>query len=404
MFTRTLLPALAAVGLANAQTATICSQPTITLASQADASALANCATISGAIVISPSASGTISVDGPQQVVGGFSALNAGNLVTLGSTTITSIGGDFTLTNLTTLSTLSFGSLKSCKNIAWSALPALPELTFAATVSKATSVVITNTFLSSLDGINLLTCETLDINNNNRLNTFSTQIANVTNQLTIDSNGVNLAVSFPNLMTVANATFKNASSITVPSLSTVSGSLGFYGTNMESVSAPNLTSIGGKTLGVDGGGLAFVGNAKLANISMPRLNQVSGAFQIANNSALTAISFPSLSKVGGAIDFSGNFSTPELPALTQVSGGFNVQSTAQIDCSTFDQEKGTVILGANDKAYTCLTTADAQAGVGSATTSGGSSSSTSKAAAASYGINEAVAGLSVVGGLLQMLL
>jgi len=282
----------------------------------------------------------------------------------------------------------------------------LSTLTFPAIITKSSSVLITNTFLSTLDGINLATAKVLDINNNNRLRKFDTQIVNVTGSLTIDSNGQNLDVTFPNLQMVGNATFRNASGVTLPSLASVSGAIGFYGCNFESLSAPNLTTIGGTANGAQGGGVAFVANSQLANISLPLLKNVAGAVQIANNSALTAIDLPSLSSVGGAIDFSGNFSTPQLPALTLVSGGFNVQSTAQIDCSTFDKQSAQksnaqVILGK----YTCITTADAKSGVGSATTTGSSgASTTSKAAAVSYGVNSALAGISVVGGILRMLL
>ena len=99
-------------------------------------------------------------------------------------------------------------------------------------------------------------------------------------------------------------------------------------------------------------------------------------------------------------------SSPQLPKLALVSGGFNCQSTAKIDCSKFDklsaqESNAQVILGK----YTCLTTADAKSGLNSASgTSSSPSKSTSKAAAASYGVNTAVAGISVVGGLLRMLL
>jgi hypothetical protein len=102
-------------------------------------------------------------------------------------------------------------------------------------------------------------------------------------------------------------------------------------------------------------------------------------------------------------------SSPQLPALTLVAGGFNCQSTAQIDCTTFDKlsaqkSNSQVILGK----YTCLTTADAKSGLGSAsgtsTSSAPPKSTTSKAAAASFGVDSAVAGISVVGGLLRMLL
>jgi hypothetical protein len=403
MFAQKLIvPALAVASFAAAQSSAICSQATATINSQADATAFASCSTISGSVVVSSAASGVISIDGPQQITGDLTCENAGGLTSFGSTTIGSIGGAFTLTNLTLLSTLNMAALTSVKTIDWTALPALPGLTFGSTVSKATSVTISNTFLSTLDGINLGTVATLQIDNNNRLRTFSTQVANITSAVNINSNGNSLEVSFPNLIWAANMTLRNVSSISIPSLATVNGSLGFYGNYMTDIAAPNLTSVGSTATGQ--GSLAFVANGKLANISMPLLKSVGGADQIANNTDLDSISFPSLSVVGGAIDFSGNFSTPSLPALTNVKGGFNIQSTAQIDCTGFQAEAGSgkVIQGT----FICKTTADATTlGSSSSTSSGSSASSTSsKGAAVSYGVNEAVAGLSVIGGLLQMLL
>jgi len=403
MFAQKLIvPAFAVISIVAAQSASICSQATATINSQADATAFASCSTISGSVVVSSSASGVISIDGPQQITGDLTCENAGGLTTLGSTTIGSIGGAFTLNNLTLLSTLSMTDLTSVKTIAWTALPALSALTFPSTVSKATSVTISNTFLSTLDGINLNTVATLQIDNNNRLKTFSTQVANVTSAVNINSNGNSLDVSFPNLIWAANMTLRNVSSISIPSLATVNGSLGFYGNYMDSIAAPNLTSVGSTATGQ--GSLAVDANSKLTNLSMPLLKTVGGANQVANNTALGNVSFPALTTVGGAIDFSGSFSTPQLPALNNVKGGFNVQSTVQIDCSGFKSESGSgkVIQGT----FICETTANATT-LGSATSSGGSSAATatsSKGAAASYGMNEAVAGLSVIGGLLQMLL
>jgi aspartate 1-decarboxylase len=400
--TKLVVPALAALlSVTAAQTSSICSQATATINSQADATAFASCATISGSVVVSSSASGVVSIDGPQQITGDLTVENAGGLTSFGSTSLGSIGGTFTLTNLTLLSTLSFGDLTSVKTIAWTALPALSSLTFPSTISKATSVTISNTFLSTLDGINLDTVSVLEIDNNNRLTTFSTQVANITSSVNINANGNNLVVSFPNLIWAANMTFRNVSSVSIPSLATINGSLGFYGNYMTNIAAPNLTSVGSTATGA--GSYAFVANAKLANISMPLLATVGGAFQIANNTGLTGIDFPALTTVGGAIDFSGNFSTPLLPALNNVKGGFNVQSTAQIDCSTFDSEHSSKIIQGT---YTCKTTADATSiGGTTGTTTGSSASATSsKGAAVSFGVSEAVAGLSVIGGLLQMFL
>jgi hypothetical protein len=95
---------------------------------------------------------------------------------------------------------------------------------------------------------------------------------------------------------------------------------------------------------------------------------------------------------------------PELPKLKDVKGGFNMQSTSEIDCSGFQALRDSEVIQGT---YTCKTTADAQSGVdsGSGTdSSSGASPSGSKGAAVSYDVNSAVAGLSVVGGLLGMLL
>jgi hypothetical protein len=207
------------------------------------------------------------------------------------------------------MSTLSFTQLTAAKNIKFSALQALSQFTFPAIVSKATTVLITNSFITKLDGLNLASVASLDINNNNRLQKFDTQLVNVTTQLTIDSNGQALQVTLPNLKNVGNATFRNASVVLIPSLSSVSGAIGFYGCNFESLMAPNLTSVGGTTQGANGGGIAIVANSRLANISFPMLQTVAGAAQIANNTKLNAIDLPNLSTVGGAIDLSGNFTT-----------------------------------------------------------------------------------------------
>ena len=208
---------------------------------------------------------------------------------------------------MTLLSTLQFNDLTAAKTIHFEALPNLNTLTFPSIISKASSVTISNTFLSTLSGIDLDSVDTLEIDNNNRLTTFNTQIANITSSVNIAANSHDLQVSFPNLIWVANMSVRAVASISIPSLEVVNGSLGFYESFMTSISAPNLTSVGNFATGQ--GSLAFVANSMLANITMPALTSIGGADQVANNSALTAISFPKLSTVGGAIDFSGNFST-----------------------------------------------------------------------------------------------
>lgn len=239
---------------------------------------------------------------------------NATQLTSFGSSSIGTITGTWTMSSLTILTSLSFTDLTSVGSISWSALPALSTLTFPSFITSAKSVLITNTFLSSLDGLNLQTVGTLDINNNNRLQTFSTQLQNATELINIDANGNNLQVEFPNLVTAANITFRNVSSISTPSLASVNGSFGFYGNYFTEYSAPNLTIVGNPNA-PNTGSLAVVNNAMLQNISFPLLQTVEGADQVANNTALMNISMPALKTVGGAIDFSGNFSRYVLTEL-----------------------------------------------------------------------------------------
>lgn len=400
MFAKVFLPALAVAALASAQTSSVCSQSTATINSQTDATALADCSTISGSVLVSSSASGTISIDGPQQIKGDLICENAGGLTSLTSSSINAISGAFTLNNLTLLSTLGFTDLETVGTIGWTALPALSQLTFTSVVTSASSVTISNTFLSTLDGINLGTVETLQIDNNNRLKTFSTQVANITSGADISANGESLVVEFPNLIWAANLTFRNVSSVSIPSLAVINGSLGFYGNYLTSIAAPNLTAVGSTATGQ--GSFSVVSNSALTSLSVPVLATIGGADQIQDNYALSNISFPVLTTVGGAIQFSGNFTTPNLPDLVNVKGGFNVSSAQAIDCSSFKAEAGSgkVIQGV----YNCETTADGTLSSSASGTSSGASSTATKGAAASYGISEAAAGLSVIGGLLQLLL
>ena len=404
MYTKTLLPALAVFGAAVAQTSNRCNSDA-EINAQADADLYASCTRINGDVVIGSEASNTVALNGPRSVTGSFRASNATQLFSISSNSIESIGGTFELNGLEQLSTLSFEQLTSVGDIKWTALGNLGTLTFPATVSTAKSVVITNTFLSTLDGINLDSVDTLDISNNRRLTRFSTQVKSISSLINIATNNADLSVELPNLIWAKEMTFRNLSSVSIPSLAVVNGSLGFYATYMESLSAPNLTTVG--NFGSAQGSLSFVANEALANVTLPKLSSIGGAALIANNTVLQDISLPELTQVAGAVDFSGVFTTPELPKLNNVRGAFNMQSKSQIDCSGFQKLKS-VIQGK----FTCTTTSDAKSADGtsaSGTGSGGTATSpnasaTSTNAAVAFGAGEAVAGMSVLGALFSLLL
>lgn len=402
MYASKVLAALAVVGFATASssatstTASQCSQATATISSQADASSLASCPTFTGDIVVDPSIGTSLTLDGIQQIEGSLTVSNAVNLTTLSASDLNSISGTMMLNDLTVLSTLQFPVLKTIGTINFQTLPALQSLTFTDVVNTCSSITISDTQLSSLDGINLDTVGVFDINNNFFLKTISTQVANITDFLEISSNGANLVVEFPNLIWAGNLTFKNTSSVTMQSLATINNTLGFIENSFESVFAPNLTSVGGT--------LTFVANSALSNITMDSLTTV-GSLEIANNSALITINgFENLKTVSGSLDVTGNYSDAEFPALNRVSGAFHMVSSSNFSCAPFNALDATKnnFLGT----YTCTPTSNnVQSGTGSgggSSTSSGSSSTTTKKSTA--GQLDVPTTFGLVGGFLAMLL
>jgi hypothetical protein len=275
---------------------------THTIASQADATALASsCATVSGSIAIASSAAGLIDLTEIEKIGGDLTSVGAVNMTSLGGASLKSIGGDMILRSLTIMSTLSFPALTSVKSLQWQTLNALQELTFTKGLDTAESITISDTELNDLDGIMLDTIGSLDINNNKFLKAISIGLTGATGLINIDSNGVGLTVDFPLMEFAFNMTLRNISSISIPLLASVNSTLGFYGDLMTSISAPNLTSVGGD--------LAVVANGFLQNISMPVLSTIGGGFLVANNTKLLQLdSFPQL-KNTGAINWTGNFSS-----------------------------------------------------------------------------------------------
>lgn len=382
-----------------------CSAATTTIQNAGDASALASCRTFSGSIAIATGTTDNIAIDGVQEITGSLSATNVTQMTQLSADSLETIGETFMLNDLTILSTLNFPRLTSVDTIDWEALPALQGLSFTTAVQQAKTLSIQNTQLNSLDGINLQTVDSVMIANNNYLEEISMQLGNISTALNIEANGRNVTAEFPNLEWAFNMTFRNVSSVSIPSLASLNGSLGFYSNFMSGVNAPNLTTVGGS--------LSFVSNEDLTNVTMPQLKTVSGGLQLANNTELDHISgFPALQTVGGALDFYGNFSDVELPKLMDVRGAFNMQSSKDISdaCGHFEPLSGpnNVIKGT----YTCSGRQQKPGGTGtlpSGTNSGngdgtssGSSASGSSAATA-LKISGATGLMGVVAAIFGML-
>lgn len=299
MSLRYVVPALALAAGAVAQSSS-CSVATTTIQNAGDASALASCTTFTGTIAIATGTTDNIALDGITEIQGSLIADNVTQITQISASSLETISQTFTLNGLTILSTLNFPRLTNVDSIQWEALPALQGLSFTTGVQTASQLNIQNTQLNSLDGIDLQVVDTVYIVNNDYLEDINMQLGNITESLTIGSNGNNVSAIFPNLIWANNMTIRNATTVSLPSLESVNGSLGFYSNEFSMLSAANLTTVGGS--------LSFVSNSDLTNVSMPMLKTVSGGLQVANNTELKIVDgFPKLATIGGALDFYGNF-------------------------------------------------------------------------------------------------
>ncbi|KAI1389810.1 uncharacterized protein F4822DRAFT_214643 [Hypoxylon trugodes] len=343
MFSKQLLSAATAFSMLSGVFAVGCDDPTATIKSAADATQVANCDSIEGSVLIDRNAGPDIDIGGKLSEIGGdLTAENNGLLSSLRSDSLKTIGGVFKLNNVTHVSTLSFPKLGEVGSIDWATLSSLPEPTFGNPgITKAKSVVISDTFIENIDGINVDSLTDMNINNNKRLTKFSTSIKSLSNTLYVTANGLNLTMEMPNLQWIANMTIANVTSFSVPSLHTVNGSMRFDSNYFDTFIAANLTDV------IDGD-VSFVSNPELTNISIPALTHIGGGFTVANNTALEKLDgFGKLNEIGGAVKVKGSLSEVDLPSLKDVKGAFDVSSTKDIadSCNTLGSFKGGVVQG-----------------------------------------------------------
>lgn len=339
-----IAPVVAIAAGAAAQSS--CSAATTTIQNQGDASGLASCTTFSGSIAIATGTTDNIELNNIRVIDGDLIANNVSQLTSLSADSLQEIRGVFDLKQNEILSNLNFPQLSEVDEIDWIGLPGLQGLSFTNEIKKASSVKIDNTYLGSLEGINLEVADVIDIQNNAYLNDITMQLGNVTDNFNVYANGRNVSVTLPNLIWAARINIANASTVDIPSLASVNGSLGFYSNFFEGLQAPNLTDVGGT--------LSIVSCEKATNISFPQLQTVTGGLSIQNNTELSDVSgFPELETVAGAVDMYGDaIDTAAFPKLSDVRGAFTLRSSENIDdaCEEFEKlsSDGTI-----KSTYTC---------------------------------------------------
>jgi len=337
------LASLALTGFASAQNSNrICSDD-FEVQSNGDVDRISSCGRFQGSITIGKDVT-LLSLPQLQTLDGDLIIDGAEQLNSIELRQLRSIGRTFRMNGLTRLTAFSAPELSRVGTIYWNTLPNLSAVTLTRGITQASSVTIWDTNLVSLQGINLSSADNFDVQNNRFLRDISTQLGNVTDVLAIKFNAKAVSVSLPNLETVGNMTFSDVGNLTLPSLKSIKNSASFINNTIESLLLPNLTSVGQS--------IAWVSNTKLTQLSVPELATVGGTFQIANNTLLAnAGDFSKLKSVGGAVDCAGTFKESSFPALEDVRGGFNFQTTEEFDCKDFNALKDDQVVKGDD--FTC---------------------------------------------------
>ncbi|KAI1270001.1 GPI-anchored cell wall organization protein ecm33 [Xylariaceae sp. FL1019] len=332
MYSRELLSAVAGLGLVSGAAALGCSDDPVTLSSPGDVTVAAACTTIKNNLVIEAGAGTSVDLSGKlTEIQGDFIVKNNTAIQTLSSSSLETIGGTWDLEMLEALSSISFTALNEVQAIEWLHLTNLGSPDFGSTgIKKADSVWISDTRIPTIDGINVDSLTDLKIDNNLRLTQFTSSIKSLSNVMNINSNGLNLSMTLPNLVWAANLTIANVSSFSSPSLETINGSLYFDFSYFEKFEVANLTE-------VKSGAVSFIGCPYVQNISFPVLKSIGGGLTIANNTDLLKLDgFGKLADIGGAIIVRGSFDEIDLPSLDNVVGTATFVSDGNIEDSCDD--------------------------------------------------------------------
>ncbi|OJD34091.1 gpi-anchored cell wall organization protein ecm33 [Diplodia corticola] len=325
---------------------TSCSTAITTIRNHADATPLAACKTFTGNIEIPGDATGDIALDGIQNLDGYLLAESSEGLSSLSADSLEVIEGYMYLQELGNLETLNMPKLTTVgQQLRLVKLPALSNLGFDATISNCSSFVISDTALSSLNGIDP------DGTTNGFNATFNNDLANITmsvasttasdsSTIIITNNAPGLQVSFPNLSTAQKVDIENATGVSFPSLTTAY-ELVLAGNAFTEYSAPKLESVGNDVLGI-----LVQDNQGLTDLEFPVLVRC-GGLTVQNNARLQDLTLPKLQTSPQGVVLQGNLANVSLPSL-QKAGRFILNTTAtDFDCSPFqDYKNQNIITGA----------------------------------------------------------
>ena len=116
----------------------------------------------------------------------------------------------------TILSNLNLAQLTTVGSFSLNALPALEKTGLTAGITSADSVIISDTGLSSLTGINVFKLKVFNVNNNDNIDTIDSGLQEVTDTIDISYNAEKVDVILKQLSSAKNIVLQQVNSFSAP--------------------------------------------------------------------------------------------------------------------------------------------------------------------------------------------
>lgn len=405
MLFQSLYPIAYYVASTIAASSASCSFDDTTMTDAASISALASCPTLDGTLEISGDAIGSLNLGSIQDIKGTVHIFNSSSATDISFNSLQSISGSLSIDALTQLHVIDFSQLGHINDLSLISLPSLSSLNLNIGVSNLTNLEVSDTALSTLQGLitNVDTVGQLNINNNKNITTLDLgNLESVTENLILSFNGDNCQVQLDNLQWASNLTIQDVGSLQISGINYVNGSLIIAYNKFDSFSMP---------IEEVGGALQIFANDDMTSFDLSNLTTIGGELRIFNNTELEDMghSFSSLETVKGAVNIQGSFANLTIPDLSEVDGDFTVQSNNdEFDCKAFEElHSRKKIEGHNFKCVAPTASGSGSAAMSTQTfgsDSDSSDDSDSSSSTASSKSSSSKSDASVVGGGVVMLL
>lgn len=271
-------------------------------------------------------------MNGVEELYGNLHVNNATEATSLNAATLQLVSGKLNLDGNTILATVNLAQLTTVGTLNYNALPALEQTGLTSGITSADEVIISDTGLTSLDGINVFKLKVFNVNNNADISSIDSGLQKVTDELSISYNAEKVDVSLDQLEEANDVYLQSINSLSVANLTKISNSLSLDSNALDTIEFKQLKSIGDS--------LSITKNSELEELDFPKLEKIGGALNINSNDNLNTLEgFPKLEAVSGTVNMSGTFDNGTFDSLKKVSGAFYFESDGDISCKEFKDVK-----------------------------------------------------------------